>query len=176
MRKVMLLAAMLAMVLAAAAPVFAQDVNVTTGDNVEYNAICQNIIGSIGDISATQSGTAAAGNASDLDDSVAIADVAQEQNVTIAQANECLNNVDVNGDGILVKKEILLAKKFVTVSATATVAGKVQYGGGKTVFKGGPPAAKAAAVLPETGGAPLIAVGTGVLLVAGGLLARRIVR
>jgi LPXTG-motif cell wall-anchored protein len=38
------------------------------------------------------------------------------------------------------------------------------------------PAAAAAAALPETGGSSLIALGAGVLLVAGGLLARRIVR
>ena len=173
----MLLAAMLAMALAAAAPVLAQDVNVTTGDNVQYNAICQNIIGSIGDISASQSGSAAAGNASDMDDSVAIADIAQEQGITIVQANECLNNIDVNGDGILVHEEILIAKKFVTV--TATVAGQVQYK--KTVTATATVTAKAAptakaAVLPETGGSPLFALGTGVLLVAGGVLARRIVR
>jgi hypothetical protein len=33
-----------------------------------------------------------------------------------------------------------------------------------------------AAVLPETGGAPLFAVGAGMLLIGGGVLARRIVR
>src|SRR4028119_2026857 len=67
-RKVMLLAAMLAMVLAAAAPVFAQDTDVvgdenavdvtTEGDDTQYNAVCQNIIGSIGDITQNQSGQA----------------------------------------------------------------------------------------------------------------------
>ena len=174
MRKVMLLAAMLAMVLAAAAPVLAQDVNVETGDDVEYNAVCQNLIGAIGDITGVQAATA---SATAVDDSVAVADVAQEQNISIEQANECLNNIDVNHDGILVHKEILLAKKFVTVSATATVAGKVQYK--KTVtatatVKAAPTAK--AAVLPDTGGAPLLALGMGVLLVGGGILARRIVR
>src|SRR3712207_1781685 len=101
MRKVMLLAAMLAMVLAAAAPVLAQDVNVETGDDVEYNAVCQNIIGAIGDITGVQ---AADSDAVAVDDSVAISEVAQEQNVSVEQVNECLNN-------------------FATVTATATATG-----------------------------------------------------
>ncbi|MCA3748289.1 MAG: hypothetical protein IN808_04010, partial [Rubrobacter sp.] len=41
---------------------------------------------------------------------------------------------------------------------------------------GGAAAAAAGGVLPETGGASLIALGAGALLVAGGLLARRIAR
>jgi hypothetical protein len=179
MRKFMLLAAMLAMVLAAAAPVVAQDVNVTTGDNVEYNAVCQNIIGQIGDITANQTGVAAAGNASAMDDSAAIAEVAQEQNVTVAQVNECLNNfatVTATSTAtptatVVAKKKVVMVhgKKFVvvngkTVTATATV-------------KKGPSATAAAAkTLPDTGGASLFALGAGTLLVGGGLLARRIAR
>jgi hypothetical protein len=179
MRKFMLLAAMLAMVLAAAAPVVAQDVNVTTGDNVEYNAVCQNIICQIGDITANQTGVAAAGNASAMDDSAAIAEVAQEQNVTVAQVNECLNNfatVTATSTAtptatVVAKKKVVMVhgKKFVvvngkTVTATATV-------------KKGPSATAAAAkTLPDTGGASLFALGAGTLLVGGGLLARRIAR
>ena len=185
----MLLAAMLAMVLAAAAPVLAQDVNVTTGDNVEYNAVCQNIIGAIGDVSQGTA-VAAAGNASDIDDSAVIAEVAQEQNVSIAQVNFCLNNFTT-----------VTATATGTATPTATVAAKVQYGKkfvvikGKTVTATATPTATvktvtatatptatasatatAAAVLPETGGASLFALGAGALLVGGGLLARRIAR
>ena len=183
MRKVMLLAAMLAMVLAAAAPVFAQDGDVVTGgDSTQYNAVCQNIIGSIGDITAVQEGEANAGNASDLDDSAAIAEVAQEQGVSVAQVNECLNNfATVTPAGKKVvwikgKKFVVVHGKTVTATATATptatVAAQVQYA---------PPTATAtataaAATLPETGGASLFALGAGALLVGGGLLARRIVR
>jgi hypothetical protein len=179
MRKAMLLAAMLAMVLAAAAPVVAQDVNVTTGDNVEYNAVCQNIIGSVGDITATQGQYAAAGNLSNMDDSAAIAEVAAEQGVTVAQVNECLNNfatVTATSTAtptatVVAKKKVVMVhgKKFVvvngkTVTATATV-------------KKGPSATAAAAkTLPDTGGASLFALGAGTLLVGGGLLARRIAR
>ena len=173
MRKVMLLAAMLAMVLAAAAPVFAQDADTgvvgdenvvtteTEGDDTQYNAICQNIIGSIGDVTQNQSGQADAvsGDATAVsdDESVAVAnseaaaEVAQEQGVTIAQVNQCLNDFDEDGNG------------FVEVDETAAV---VQYEG----------SASATEVLPETGGASLLAFGAGALLVAGGLVARRIVR
>ena len=179
MRKVMLLAAMLAMVLAAAAPVFAQDGDVVTGgDNVQYNAVCQNIIGSIGDISADQDGEAAAGNASEVDDSAVVAEVAQEQGVSVAQVNECLNNfATVTPAG---KKVVWIkGKKFVvvhgktvtaTATATATVAAQAQYGTATAT------ATAAAATLPETGGASLFALGAGALLVGGGLLARRIAR
>src|SRR4028118_377348 len=107
MRKVMLLAAMLAMVLAAAAPAFAQAVAIDEGDDVEYTAVCQNIIGSIGDINQDQSGEA---NAVATDDSEAAAAVAQEQNVTIEQVNNCLNEVDLDSDGfvtVVEKKEFV---------------------------------------------------------------------
>src|SRR5918997_24126 len=150
MRKVMLLAAMLAMVLAAAVPAFAQDVvAIDEGDDVEYNAVCQNILGSVGDITNTQDGDA---DAIATDDSAAAAEVAQEQGVTIEQVNECLNEADLDGDGVVTVVEL---KKHVAVVVTS---------------------ASASAVLPETGGASLFALGAGALLVAGGLVARRIVR
>ena len=182
MRKVMLLAAMLAMVLAAAAPVFAQDVSIDTGDNVEYNAVCQNIIGSIGDITANQGGAAAAGNLSDMDDSAAVATVAQEQGVSVAQVNECLNNATVTATSTATPTATVVAKKKVvwvdgkkmwvvhgkTVTATATSSATSSATASAT--------ATSAAVLPETGGASLFALGAGALLVGGGLLARRIAR
>ena len=153
MRKVMLLAAMLAMVLAAAAPVFAQDITITQGDETQYNAVCQNIIGSIGDITQNQSGAA---DSIAIDDSAAVAQVAQEQGVTVEQVNACLNQFDVDADGFVHVDEIVTGT--VTATATATVA------------------ATTTTVLPETGGASLFALGAGALLVGGGLLARRIVR
>src|SRR5215218_6893160 len=120
MRKVMLLAAMLAMVLAAAAPALAQAVAIDEGDDVEYNAVCQNIIGGFGDITQAQYGDA---DAVAVDDSAAAAEVAQEQGVSISQVNECLNNFDVNGDGkvtvVEIKKAGVVAKKVVTATATA---------------------------------------------------------
>ncbi len=151
MRKVMLLAAMLAMVLAAAAPAFAQTLAIDEGDDVEYNAVCQNILGAIGDITQAQYGDA---DAIATDDSAAAAEVAQEQGVTIEQVNECLNLADLDADGVVTVVELEKGKVVVaTVTASAS-----------------------AKVLPETGGASLLALGAGGLLVAGGLLARRIVR
>lgn len=84
MRKLMVSTAMVALMLAAASPALAQDVTVTTGDNVEFNAVAQNIIGSVGDISATQTGTA---TAVANDGSVAVAHVHQSQDVSIEQSN-----------------------------------------------------------------------------------------
>ncbi len=169
MRKVMLLAAMLAMVLAVAAPVFAQqgggtqvvgDENVVTNENqggdVQYNAVCQNIIGSFGDITQNQSGAA---GAVAVVDSAAAAEVAQEQGVTVAQVNQCLNDFDEDGDGVVEADDVQYGSASATASASASAS-----------------ASAAAEVLPETGGASLLALGAGALLVAGGLVARRIVR
>src|SRR5215211_6402837 len=193
MKKVMLLAAMLAMVLAAAAPALGQAVAIDEGDDVEYNAVCQNIIGGFGDITQAQYGTA---DAIAVDDSAAAAEVAQEQGVSISQVNECLNNFDVNGDGkvtvVEIKKAGVVAKKVVTATATASVAAKAQYVVKKTATATATTSATATATasatssakstttaLPATGGPAVsgaMALGAGVLLVGGGLLARRIVR
>src|SRR5215211_4430776 len=189
MKKVMLLAAMLAMVLAAAAPALAQAVAIDEGDDVEYNAVCQNIIGGFGDITQAQYGDA---DAIAVDDSAAAAEVAQSQGVSIEQVNECLNNFDVNGDGkvtvVEIKKAGVVAKKVVTATATASVAAKAQYVVKKTATATATTTATASATssakstttaLPATGGPAVsgaMALGAGVLLVGGGLLARRIVR
>ena len=182
MKKVMLLAAMLAMVLAAAVPAFAQSATagasagatavVGGSDDGQYNAnaVCQNIIGSIGDITQTQSGDA---DAIAADDSAAAADVAQEQGVTLNQVNQCLNSADVDGDGFVAPSEVVVS---VSPSASASASAPAGGGGGSAAAASPSASASAAAVLPETGGASLIALGAGALLVAGGLLARRIVR
>src|SRR5918998_2912609 len=116
MRKAMLLAAMLAMVLAAAAPAFAQAVAIDEGDDVEYNAVCQNILGSVGDITNTQDGDAVA---LAEDDSAAAAEVAQEQGVTIEQVNECLNEADLDADGVVTVVEL---KEFVSTGGGGLIA------------------------------------------------------
>ncbi len=73
------------------------------GDDVQYSAVCQNIIGSIGDITQVQFGDAdaVAGTAADAQySSEAVAEVAQEQGVSIGQVNECLNGqAPLDGDG-----------------------------------------------------------------------------
>jgi hypothetical protein len=164
----MLLAAMLAMVLAAAAPALGQgdvgDVNLgddqfNVGDETVYTAVCQNIIGSF-QADAGQ-GAVAVGVATAGDNAVAAAEIAQEQNVSVSQVNECLNAF------------------FATASptATATAAAHVQYAAATGTATATATASPTA--LPPTGGpvpASALALGAGLLLAAGGLLARRIVR
>ena len=202
MRKMMLLAAMLAMVLAAAMPALAQDTEIDGDENVvtnegadtQYNAVCQNIIGSIGDINQSQYGQS---NAVATDDSEAVAEVAQEQDVTIAQVNRCLNDFDVDDNGVVDVVEIVEVvegEKVVkvvdgeevvtvvsegevvaTVSASAAASGSASASASAASASG---SASVAAVteLPETGGATLLALGAGVLLAGGGLVARRMMR
>ena len=166
MRKVMLVAAMLAMVLAAAAPALAQgdvgDVNegddqFNVGDETVYTAVCQNIIGSF-QASAGQDAAAVA-DATAGDNAAAVAEIAQAQDVSVSQANECLNAF--------------------FASASATAAADVQYHAATGSATASATATSSATALPATGGmvpSSVLALGAGALLVGGGLLARRIVR
>jgi hypothetical protein len=159
MRKVMLLAAVMAMVLAAAAPAFAQANAV--GGSVQYVDCDQ--------IQAAATGQYNVGNQQDL------AGIAQDLGVDQNQVSACLNSIaagrDVNiGGGS--------ASASVGVTATATAGGgsAPAGGGGGSAPAGGSASAAAGGALPSTGGASLLALGAGALLVGGGLLARRIVR
>jgi type II secretory pathway pseudopilin PulG len=159
LRKVMLLAAMLAMVLAAAAPAFAQQTaEAVAGDvtQTQYNAVCQNIFDEI-TAQGAQYGNVAEELEAERGDLAQ--SIAQEQNVSVEVVNECLNAFGAT----------VTATATATASATATAAA----GGG-----GG--GATATASLPPTGGpvvpSSALALGAGALLVAGGLLARRLVR
>ncbi len=178
MKKVMLLAAVMAMVLAAAAPAFAQATAV--GGSVQYVDCDQ--------IQAAATGQYNVGNDQDL------AGIAQDLGVSQNQVSACLDSIaagdDVNigGDGSTASATTY-AKKYSTASATsyakkgggdyssasASAGGGGGYGGGGG-GGGGSASAAAGGSLPDTGGASLIALGAGALLVAGGLLARRIVR
>jgi opacity protein-like surface antigen len=89
MRKLMVLAVMLALMLAAAAPAFAQTVAIDEGDDTEFNAVGQNLAGPVGDITQDQFGDA---DAVAVDDSAAAASVSQGQDVTFEQSNVVLNN------------------------------------------------------------------------------------
>jgi hypothetical protein len=124
----MLLAAMLAMVLAAAAPAFGQ-----TAATLQYS--CDQIQAQIG----------------------AGAGVDQQQVLACFGTAAAAQDVNVNVGG---------------------TAGAKKYGPGTAGPGYGPGGyAKGAGYqLPPTGGASLIALGAGTLLVGGGLLARRIVR
>jgi hypothetical protein len=76
---------------------FAQAVAIDDRDDISDNGICQNIIGSVGDINQNQQGSANAvaanGESTSSQEDSAVAEVAQEQGVSIWQVNECLNGV-----------------------------------------------------------------------------------
>ena len=154
MRKVMLSAALLAMVMAAAAPAFAQ--TAVGGDAAVLQYSCNQIQAAL-DVQYQQGeGTGAVAGAAQA--------LGVDQNAVLAcfgtaaavqQSTINVNTADADG-----------GKKGHTVTATAGGGG----GGG------GSASAASGGSLPETGGASLIALGAGALLVAGGLLARRIVR
>jgi hypothetical protein len=161
---------MLAMVLVAAAPAFAQ---ATAGDvDVQYV-----------DCSQVQAAAAAQGQYGDAEsgDVASAAAIAQELNITQEQVNACLGGVAA-GEDIIVEGEAAEADAAAATAAAAGAAAAPAAAGGEAAAAAGgeaaAPAAAAAAggALPETGGASLLALGAGALLVAGGLLARRIVR
>jgi hypothetical protein len=144
----MLLAAMLAMVLAAAAPALAQT---ATGGNVailQYS--CDQIQAAVNQQYQQGEGTGA------------VAGAAQSLGIDQQQVLACF------GTAAALQDSQINVNVGRTATATAAAAGAA----------GAPGAAAAAAggALPPTGGASLIALGAGALLVAGGLLARRIVR
>ncbi len=67
------------------------------GDNVEFDAVAQNIIGSIGDVEQSQFGVAVAESDVSADDestvdSEASAEVDQTQDFTVLQFNSALND------------------------------------------------------------------------------------
>ena len=152
MRKVMMLAALLAMVLAAAAPAFAQ--TAVGGDAAVLQYSCNEIQAALDVQYQNGEGTGAVAGAAEA--------LGVDQNQVLAcfgtavaaqQSTINVNTASAGGGG----------------GGTATAGGGGGGGGGSA-------SAAAGGALPETGGASLIALGAGALLVAGGLLARRIVR
>jgi LPXTG-motif cell wall-anchored protein len=204
LKKVMLLAAVVAMVMAAAVPALAQTVTQIGDGNIAcvQTAVQQNVVGND---SPQGNGNA---QASQYGDNVIINNISnesvqaisQECNITIAQVNTVVNKyLTVNKMGEVVK--YAKATASATASASAPAAVKYEYSASapaavKYEYSASAPAAveyeysasapaaveyeysasASAAALPDTGGSSLIALGAGVLLVAGGLLARRIVR
>ena len=146
MKKVMLLAAMLAMVLAAAAPALAQTAVGEDATILQYS--CDQIQAAVNTQYQAGEGTGAVAGAAQA------LHIDQQQVLACFGTAAAAQDVVVNVDG--------------TASATA--------GGGGGGGGGGSASAAAGGALPSTGGASLIALGAGALLVAGGLLARRIVR
>jgi hypothetical protein len=143
LKKVMLLAAMLAMVLAATVPALAQVTQVGTGNQACVQTAIQ---AEVGKVQISQYG-----------DNVNIQNIAQECNINAAQVEQAVASASAAAAPVVQYQ----------YAAPQVAAPQVQYSA---------PTASPAAELPPTGGSSLIALGAGVLLVAGGLLARRIVR
>jgi LPXTG-motif cell wall-anchored protein len=210
LKKVMLLGAVVAMMLAAAVPALAQTVTQIGDNNIAcvQTAVQQNIVSQgNGNAQANQYGDNIIANSN-----INAQAIAQECNITVEQVNTVAKKgltFNKAGEVVVVKKTATATasasasapakvqyKAAKTVTASASAPAKVQYKAAKTVTASASAAAptqyqyKAAAAqyqyasasaapaaeLPSTGGSSLIALGAGVLLVAGGLLARRIVR
>jgi hypothetical protein len=140
----MLLAAMLAMVLAAAAPAFAQ--SAVGGDTEILQYSCDQIQAAVNTQYQAGEGVGA------------VAGAAQSLHIDQQQVLACFGTAAA------------LQESTININ-TATAWASASGGGG-----GGSASAAAGGALPDTGGASLIALGAGALLVAGGLLARRLVR
>ena len=181
MTKVMLMAAMLAMVLAAAAPALGQQIGgdqgpvggedaVQAGDNVQYAAVCQNIIGAF-EASAGEGATAGA-FAAGGENAAVLSEVAQSQNVSVSQVNKCLNVTAAAQYAAATGTATATATPTATATATATAAAAAQY-----QYAAGTASPTA---LPPTGGpvpnSSALALGAGALLVVGGIVARRLFR
>jgi LPXTG-motif cell wall-anchored protein len=182
LKKVMLLGAVVAMVLAAAVPALAQTVTQIGDNNIAcvQTAVQQNVVNQgNGNAQANQYGPNIIANSN-----INAQAIAQECNITVDQVNAVAKKaITVNkaGEVVVVKKEVATAsaKAPAAVQYKAPAAVQYQYSAPAAVqYQYATASASAAptAALPETGGSSLIALGAGVLLVAGGLLARRIVR
>ena len=179
MKKVMLLAAMLAMVLAAAAPSFAQ--TAAGGDVAVLQYSCDQIQAAVNTQYQQGEGTGAVAGAAQA------LGVDQQQVLacfgTAAALQDSTVNVNVDDGGGTVKaakKHTVKAAKKHTVKAvkkaSPTAKATATHTAKATASPTATATATAPAALPPTGGASAVALGAAVLLVAGGLLARRIVR
>jgi hypothetical protein len=172
MRKLMLLAAMLAMALAAAAPALAQEAPLV--DQSEYSSDeggttanaalinCQQIIQQIGGdqyAGATGSGEGDAATANN-------------QQFTAEQIQQCLAIVGNNNAGAQ-----NVGDTNVPAPGGGSNGGGSNGGGGSGGVSGGSGGgAGGVAVLPDTGGVPVPALLAGAALISCGLLARRLSR
>lgn len=174
----MMLAAMLAMVLAVAAPAFAQTAIDNSADNstdTQYTdsfnttTFC-NQVGGLILVNQAQYGDA---TATATDDSAAAASIAQELGVSQDQVLNCFVGLDGNGDGVVDVADTTDGGDTAAEAGDTAAAATGEEG---AAAESGSAAAATGGVLPDTGGASLITLGAGALLVAGGLVARKIVR
>ena len=194
MKKLMLLAAMLALVVVAASPAFAQTIDVGEGDVTLTNesTVMDSIVSScpasvtFGDenangqvvVSGQNSTVVLTGNENEVEIEQALTqsgfnpEVATECTQEIAQAAAA-------GEGKAeAKAGGAEAKAGEAPKAEAKAGGaEAKAGGAEAKAGGAAPKAEAKAELPKTGGgASLLALGAGALLVGGGLVARRIIK
>ena len=207
MKKLMMLAALLAMVLVAAAPALAQDVTFegdgddnsqgddATNQNVESAQYCLAIFAEQNanieqNVSGDENETGAAIGQDQIQYCEQVIQNALADDGSIAaNANDVeVDGVDNDEDGTVDEGDGSEASAAAAAAAAAAASsGSAAAGAGAAAGSGGSAAGAGAAagsggsagstgVLPATGGASLLTLGAGALLVAGGLVARRIVR
>jgi len=160
----------LALVLMAAAPALAQVTSEVEGDDNDTSTAQYVDCSQVAFAVQTQYGDA---DAIATDDSTAIAEIVSEQGITVNQANACLGEIDLNDDGVVEVVEIV----EVVQSGGASAAAEATAAGSASASAAGSASAVAGVTeLPETGGAGLLALGAGVMLVGGGLVARGMMR
>ncbi len=186
MKKLMLLAAMLALVVVAASPAFAQ-----SGDVIEVEE---------GDVTQTTETTVADSIVQNCPASVTFGD--ENENVQEVVSGQNANiNIDGSENELEIAQELVQSgfSPEVATECTQEISQAAAAGAGKAEAKAGGAEAKAGATeapkaeakaggaeakaggakaeLPKTGGgASLLALGAGALLVGGGLVARRIIK
>ena len=166
----MLLAAVMAMVLAAAAPAFAQASAV--GGSVQY-VDCDQIQAAVTGQYNTDNQQNAAGIAQELG-------VSQNQVLACFESIAAGEDVNINTAAPAPAKAPAKATAKATAPAPApapkAAASPIATATATAAATTAPAPASAPAELPPTGGASAIALGAGALLVVGGLVARRIIR
>ncbi len=177
MRKLMLLAAMVALALVVAAPAVAQIAQETEQEDVESGGVSPAV------------GIANKGNNVNL--CSAVLQQAQSGNVQnvqgVNQYQVPLDDIEFEGSTITITPELVSeCTQVIEQAAAAGAKGKAEAKAGKAEAKAGEAKAEAKAgkaeakALPKTGGVAgvtsLLGLGAGALLVAGGLIARRITR
>jgi LPXTG-motif cell wall-anchored protein len=189
----MLLVAMLAMVLATAVPAFAQDPPSQDLDVAQCLAIIAGgdaTGGGDGVVSGDVSGDGNAVGGDATGGAVSDSAIVQECVQIISQAGaggdlvivkgdtiviDGITVVDLDGDGVIIVKEAVEQGVSLEVALVAVAEASASASASASVVSGDA-AAASGGELPDTGGASLFTLGAGALLVAGGLLARRIVR
>src|SRR3712207_3229732 len=174
MRKVMLLAAMLAMALAAAAPAFGQGfVNQESNQfGVVDDSVCSQVYNiavqqynagdqtANADAFANADATAGEGGiaAAAAIDGANAANIANAAGINVNTVNACLNNFTTVAADVQYQKTVTPTAKTVTPTATVHAKKTATATSTATATGGG-----GAAELPETGGASLLALGADAL-------------